>query len=150
MAIETHVTVQFATDLDAPPASEIVKWATLALETKMSRPCELTVRVVGDKEGRHLNEHWRMGDGPTNVLAFPMEGLELEPPLLGDVVICASVANSEAMRDGKENHTHWAHLVIHGTLHLLGYDHLTDSEAADMEAQECTLMRELGYRDPYL
>jgi probable rRNA maturation factor len=150
MALATHVTVQFATGLDTPPAREIVRWAKFALESKMSRPCEITVRIVGEEEGQHLNERWRNGAGPTNVLAFPMEGLDLELPLLGDVVICASVANREASRDGKNNHAHWAHLVIHGILHLLGYDHLSENDAADMEARECSLMNELGYPDPYL
>ncbi|MFT4561648.1 MAG: putative rRNA maturation factor [Gammaproteobacteria bacterium] len=150
MALAIHVTVQFSTDTDSPTAGEIIRWAKLALDTKSNRAGDTTVRVVGDDEAKYLNEKWRRSAGPTNVLAFPAQGLELEPPLLGDIVICASVANSEAQRDGKKNHAHWAHLVIHGTLHLLGYDHITDADAANMEEQECSLLRELGYPDPYI
>jgi probable rRNA maturation factor len=143
------VNVQIATDIEVPHTREIVKWAQLALRSH-TEAIEITVRVVGDAEGCELNERWRNGSGPTNVLAFPIDEIDVKPQLRGDVVICASVADAEAVRDGKPKDAHWAHLVVHGTLHLLGYDHLIDRDAKIMEAQECTLLEELGYPDPYL
>lgn len=145
-----RVNVQIATDRDEiPSVDKLAEWADSAL--RLSRgELEMTVRIVGLDEGRCLNEQWRRSTGATNVLAFPIEGLALRPGLLGDVVVCAPVANSEARRDGKTAHAHWAHLVIHGTLHLLGYDHLNAEDAAKMEAVERTLLGELGYPGPYL
>jgi probable rRNA maturation factor len=140
--------VQIATDDDTiPGADEIIRWADHALRLN-NREAEVTIRIVGLEEGRELNEQWRGGLGPTNVLAFEHESLDVQPRLLGDVVVCAPVANSEALDDGKSRLAHWAHLVIHGTLHLLGYDHHNDADAAKMEAVERTLLRELGYPDP--
>jgi probable rRNA maturation factor len=144
------VNVQIATDRDATPgADDIIEWADCALALG-PEAMEMTVRVVGLDEGRRLNERWRRGTGPTNVLAFPVEGLRVEPGLLGDVVVCAPVANAEARHGGKSVHAHWAHLVIHGTLHLLGHDHLDDADAQRMEEVERTLLQKLGYPDPYL
>ena len=142
------ICVQIATDDDETPgADDIVRWADSAL--RLHDPeAEITIRIVGFEEGRQLNEQWRRGSGPTNVLAFGHERVDVEPGLLGDVVVCAPVANSEALGDGKSRDAHWAHLVIHGTLHLLGYDHHNDADANKMEAAERTLLRELGYSDP--
>lgn len=145
-----RVNVQIVTDEDEAPGDDaLAEWARHALGVT-ARAAEMTVRVVGLEEGRELNEHWRQGSGATNVLSFPIQDLRVKPDLLGDVVICAPVANSEAERDGKDRCAHWAHLVIHGTLHLLGHDHDHDAEAKEMEALERTLLRELGYPDPYL
>jgi probable rRNA maturation factor len=148
-ATEQRVNVQIAVDDDDIPGSDdIVKWAAYALRLSGDE-AEITVRVVGLEEGRLLNERWRGASGATNVLAFPVEGLDVEPGLLGDVVVCAPVANSEVVTDAMAADAHWAHLVIHGTLHLMGYTHERDVDAVKMEAAERTLLHELGYPDPY-
>jgi probable rRNA maturation factor len=147
---DLRVNVQIATAHDDTPKSEkITEWAKLALQ-RCSSEAEVTIRVVGLEEGRQLNEQWRESSGATNVLAFPVDGLEVTPSLLGDVVVCASVANAEARQGGKSMDEHWAHLVIHGTLHLLGYDHLNEVDATEMEGLERSLLRDLSYPDPYL
>ena len=148
MTAEWRVNVQLATDDDnIPGANDIVKWADRALRLSAGE-AEVTVRVVGMEEGRRLNERWRRKSGATNVLAFPLAGPNLDPALLGDVIVCAPVANSEVLGNGKAVEAHWAHLVIHGTLHLMGYTHGNDVDATRMEAVERTLLTELGY--PYL
>ncbi|MFP6682768.1 MAG: rRNA maturation RNase YbeY [Gammaproteobacteria bacterium] len=145
-----RVNVQIATALDDTPEPEkITEWAKLALQ-RCSSETEVTIRVVGLEEGRQLNEQWRASSGATNVLAFPIDRLEVTPSLLGDVVVCASVANAEVRQGGKSMDEHWAHLVIHGTLHLLGYDHLNEIDATEMEGLERSLLRDLSYPDPYL
>ena len=146
--MSSKIYVQIATDDDETPGTdEIVRWAEHTLRLN-NQEAEVTVRVVGLEEGRQLNEQWRGGAGPTNVLAFEHESLDVQSRLLGDVVVCAPVANAEALDEGRGRHAHWAHLVIHGTLHLLGYDHDNDADAAKMDALERTLLRELGYPDP--
>jgi probable rRNA maturation factor len=145
-----RVNIQIATqNNEVPELGHIVKWAEHALQRHASE-AEMTVRVVDIDEGRRLNELWRKGTGATNVLAFPIDASEVAPQLLGDVVVCASLANAEAQRDGKSSNAHWAHLVIHGTLHLLGYDHVEEVGAAEMERVERTLLADLSYPDPYL
>ena len=112
---------------------------------------EVTVRLVDEAESRELNHTYRGKDKPTNVLSFPFEappGLEL--PLLGDLVICRQVVEAEAVEQGKPLMAHWAHMVVHGSLHLLGYDHIEDEEAEEMEQLERDIMQELGFADPYL
>ncbi|WP_323924963.1 rRNA maturation RNase YbeY [Aeromonas veronii] len=112
---------------------------------------EVTVRIVDEAESNELNLTYRGKDKPTNVLSFPFEappGLEL--PLLGDLVICRQVVEREAQEQGKPLMAHWAHMVVHGSLHLLGYDHIEDEEAEEMEALERDIMQELGFADPYL
>ncbi|HDC4322180.1 rRNA maturation RNase YbeY [Aeromonas hydrophila] len=112
---------------------------------------EMTVRIVDEAESNELNLTYRGKDKPTNVLSFPFEappGLEL--PLLGDLVICRQVVEREAAEQGKPLMAHWAHMVVHGSLHLLGYDHIEDDEAEEMEALERDIMQELGFADPYL
>lgn len=112
---------------------------------------EVTVRIVDEAESNELNLTYRGKDKPTNVLSFPFEappGLEL--PLLGDLVICRQVVEREAAEQGKPLMAHWAHMVVHGSLHLLGYDHIEDDEAEEMEALERDIMKELGFADPYL
>ncbi|MCL7461183.1 rRNA maturation RNase YbeY [Pseudomonas sp. NW5] len=135
---------------DLPDHAQLLAWCTLALRQR-SAPSELTIRIVDEDEGRELNRTWRGKDYATNVLSFPAdipEGL-LDIPLLGDLVICAPVVQREAAEQGKALTAHWAHLVIHGCLHLLGYDHLDDDEAEEMEGLERQLLAELGYPDPY-
>ncbi|WP_265422822.1 rRNA maturation RNase YbeY [Aeromonas salmonicida] len=112
---------------------------------------EVTVRIVDEAESRELNLTYRGKDKPTNVLSFPFEappGLEL--PLLGDLVICRQVVEQEAAEQNKPLEAHWAHMVVHGSLHLLGYDHIEDDEAEEMEQLERDIMQELGFADPYL
>lgn len=143
------ITVQIATDeANLPDASALERWAHHALGHECASG-ELTVRVVGQEEGRQLNSQWRGRDKATNVLAFPLDEPDFEPRLLGDIVICAPVANAECSDDQVAREAHWAHLTIHGVLHLLGYDHECDSDAAVMESRERTILAELGYPDPY-
>lgn len=145
------ITVQIATDdADVPTAVALERWASAVLDHE--RTCgELTLRIVGLDEGRQLNAQWRGRDKATNVLAFPLAEPDFEPRLLGDIVICAAVANAECepVTDARAREAHWAHLAIHGVLHLLGYDHEQDSEARVMESRERTILAELGYPDPY-
>ena len=115
------------------------------------RTCtELTLRVVDLAECAELNQTWRRRTGPTNVLSFPASGLEtVAPHFLGDIVICAPLVRHEAATQGKTIEAHWAHLVVHGTLHLLGFDHLKPVDARKMEGIEKRVLRTLGYPDPY-
>ena len=137
-----------ATDL--PSEAQLRRWCELALRQR-SADSELTIRLVDEAEGRELNHTWRHKDYATNVLSFPADVPDelLDIPLLGDLVICVPVVEREAREQGKTLEAHWAHLVIHGCLHLLGYDHLEDEEAEEMEALERELLAELGHPDPY-
>ncbi|HGJ5883864.1 rRNA maturation RNase YbeY [Arsenophonus sp.] len=111
---------------------------------------EITIRIVDIAENQYLNLTYRGKDKPTNVLSFPFEAPEnITLPLLGDLIICRQVVEKEAIEQQKNQDAHWAHMVIHGCLHLLGYDHLTDFEAAEMETIETEIMQKLGYPDPY-
>lgn len=142
--------LQVASARPLPAESDFRRWCELALRQR-SADSELTIRLVDEAEGRELNRTWRHKDYPTNVLSFPAdipEGL-LDIPLLGDLVICVPVVEREAAEQGKAPDAHWAHLVIHGCLHLLGYDHVEDAEAEEMESLERDLLAELGYPDPY-
>ncbi|XWT11182.1 rRNA maturation RNase YbeY [Stutzerimonas urumqiensis] len=142
--------LQRATDAAAPDDLAFRRWCELALRQR-SADSELTIRLVDEPEGRELNRTWRGKDYATNVLSFPAEVPDgiLDIPLLGDLVICVPVVQREAAEQGKSIEAHWAHLVIHGCLHLLGYDHLEDAEAEEMETLERHLLAELGHPDPY-
>ena len=142
--------LQIATDANAPSEPNFRLWCELALRQRTA-DSEMTIRLVDEEEGRELNHTWRHKDYATNVLSFPAEVPDefLDIPLLGDLVICVAVVEREAAEQGKELKAHWAHLVIHGCLHLLGYDHIDDEEAEEMEALERELLAELGYPDPY-
>ncbi|UUY10068.1 rRNA maturation RNase YbeY [Pseudomonas sp. J452] len=133
-----------------PSEEDFRRWCELALRQRTA-DSELTIRLVDEGEGRELNHTWRHKDYATNVLSFPADipdGL-LDIPLLGDLVICVPVVEREAREQSKTSEAHWAHLVIHGCLHLLGYDHIDDAEAEEMEALERELLAELGHPDPY-
>jgi probable rRNA maturation factor len=147
---EPHVTVQYAVAAQGVPGEQDIRaWAGLALQEADGRR-EVVVRIVDEAEITALNRQYRGKDGPTNVLSFPCEGFPgIDTQLLGDVVICAPVVAAEAVTQGKLPQSHWAHLVIHGVLHLLGYDHHTDTEAQRMESREVILLSGLGYDDPY-
>lgn len=135
---------------DLPAEAQLRRWCELALRQRQA-DSELTIRLVDEAEGRELNRTWRHKDYATNVLSFPADVPDelLDIPLLGDLVICVPVVEREAAEQGKEAAAHWAHLVIHGCLHLLGYDHIEDAEAEEMEELERQLLAELGYPDPY-
>lgn len=142
--------VQLASSGSVPATADLQRWCELALRQR-SGDAELTIRLVDEDEGRELNRTWRHKDYPTNVLSFPADVPDelLDIPLLGDLVICVPVVEREAAEQGKPLAAHWAHLVIHGCLHLLGYDHIDDAEAEEMEALERQLLAELGHPDPY-
>ena len=132
-----------------PPAAALVRWAEAALAGR-SEGARMTVRVVDEAEGATLNERYRGRSGPTNVLAFQFDAPELPSlRILGDVVVCAPVAAREAREHSKRLDAHWAHLVVHGTLHLLGYDHEEPRSAREMESIEREILGGLGYSDPY-
>ena len=117
---------------------------------RFNQDFELTIRVVDNAESQQLNHQYRGKDKPTNVLSFPFEvpeGIELN--LLGDLVICADVVSQEAQEQNKTLTAHWAHMVAHGCLHLLGYDHINDNEAVEMESLETEILAELGFSNPY-
>lgn len=142
--------LQVAVDADGiPDEAAIRRWVGAAL-TGRREEAQLTVRIVDEAEITELNRTYRGKDNTTNVLSFPFEsppGVEL--PLLGDIVICARVVADEARGQGKPLEAHWAHMVIHGTLHLLGYDHIEEAEAEQMEGLEIKLLAGLGYANPY-
>ena len=133
---------------DIPSPEQFEQWAAAALQPE-SIP-ELSIRVVAEGEGRELNLAYREKDYATNVLSFPFEapaGLPIE--YLGDLVICAPVVAREAREQGKSPESHWAHMVVHGVLHLQGYDHIEKAEAEQMETLEKHIMAQLGYANPY-
>jgi len=138
---------------DVPAEDDIHNWVESTLkqvESFKSNDAELTVRIVDEVEMRELNQQYRQKSGSTNVLSFPVDqDLPLEIPLLGDLVICAAVVEKEAREQDKSLQAHWAHMVIHGTLHLLGYDHIEDDQAAAMEQKEISILQELGFSNPY-
>ncbi|UTW06581.1 rRNA maturation RNase YbeY [Pseudomonas benzenivorans] len=143
--------LQIASQATALPSeAQFRRWCELALRQR-SADSELTIRLVDEAEGRELNHSYRHKDYATNVLSFPADVPDemLDIPLLGDLVICAPVVEREAGEQDKTLEAHWAHLVIHGCLHLLGYDHIDEAEAEEMEALERTLLAELGHPDPY-
>lgn len=134
-----------------PAPSSFRRWATAALAAaRHGEPAELSIRVVGAREGRSLNRRYRGTDRATNVLSFPVE----LPPgvvssLLGDLVVCAPVVAREAAEQRKAVPDHYAHMTVHGVLHLLGYDHVDEGDAVRMEALETRILASLGIADPY-
>ncbi|MFG6667983.1 rRNA maturation RNase YbeY [Halomonas sp. HNIBRBA4712] len=136
---------------DLPTLSQLTHWVGCVFsEHPEDSRHELTIRFVEESESQALNRDYRGKDKPTNVLSFPFEappGIEL--PLLGDLVICHAVVDAEAREQQKSLSDHYAHMVIHGTLHLMGYDHIDDDEAEQMEALERTLLARLDIADPY-
>ncbi|WP_394004453.1 rRNA maturation RNase YbeY [Luteimonas sp. WGS1318] len=152
--IHLDIAVGYATARKGvPAAASFRRWAAAALAGRI-RDADLAIRIVGEDEGRALNRHYRGKDYATNVLSFPAELPEGLPdgvrlPLLGDLVICAPVVAREAADQGKGLNAHYAHLTVHGVLHLLGWDHENTPEAEAMEQLEREILAELGVDDPY-
>lgn len=133
-----------------PSETEIQTWVDAALGAVGLDTGELTVRIVDEQEGRSLNHQYRGKDYATNVLSFPFEAMPgIDIPLLGDLVICAPVVAREAAEQNKPLKHHWAHLCVHGTLHLLGFDHIEEADADEMESLEIAILGQLGIDDPY-
>lgn len=138
------ISVQFAsTHHNSPSKQQFAKWAKAALNVDT----EVAIRIVDEQEGRELNSMYRGKDYATNVLTFP---LTEEPHLMGDIIICAPVVESEAQFQQKSLEAHYAHLTVHGILHLHGYDHEMEAQAELMESLEISILAKLGYANPYL
>lgn len=148
----SHVRIDLQNDDDLPGVPDIQhleRWVSASLQQDYS-DLEQTIRVVDGLESQHLNHTYRDINQPTNVLSFNADENEyLEYDLLGDLVICAPLVEREAREQGKSSLAHWAHMVVHGMLHLQGYDHLTDAEASEMEALEIEILQSLGHTNPY-
>ena len=150
-----HVDVELASDDDSVPAADdIAAWVNRAI-VAVGRESELevSVRVVDEIEMQALNSEFRAQNKPTNVLSFPagdISGLPSEAGIpLGDIVICAAVVADEALQQGKSLNDHWAHMMVHGTLHLLGFDHDNDANADEMEGLEIQILNDYGIANPY-
>ena len=148
---------QASTAGSVPEESEIQSWvAETVRELRVGSDCEVSIRIVDEEEGRDLNKRYRDIDKATNVLSFPADNgtlAELAPDipcLLGDIVICGPIVEREAAAQQKPPAAHWAHMLVHGTLHLLGHDHKDEAQAAQMEAIETRILERRGVRDPYI
>ena len=174
--MELTLDIQLATRAqDLPRSKQLRAWVAAAIARGSAEPraiTELTIRIVGEREGAVLNQRFRGRDGATNVLSFPFEAPELPAravdraqdadlfndddelalqfeAMIGDLVICAPVVQREALEQGKPPAAHWAHMVVHGVLHLLGHDHIASDEAERMETLETDILRGLGFPPPY-
>ncbi|WP_233269138.1 rRNA maturation RNase YbeY [Paraglaciecola sp. L1A13] len=143
--------LQIASDApNLPLADDVQSWLEAVFTQQNIPENEVTVRIVDVLESQALNLAYRGKDKPTNVLSFPFEapaGISMN--LLGDLIICASVVSQEANDQNKALHHHWAHMVVHGTLHLLGFDHIKDDEAQEMEDLEVEILKQFSIDDPY-
>ena len=150
MSIELDLQIAVENEQGLPTEQDIQLWLDKTIPP-FQENAELTVRIVDTKESHQLNHEYRGKDKPTNVLSFPFEappGIELD--LLGDLIICRQVVEKEAEEQNKPLLAHWAHMVVHGSLHLLGYDHIEDDEAEEMESLETEIMQAMGFEDPYI
>lgn len=132
-----------------PDEQQFSRWLQAAL-AELGRDAEVVIRVVDEVESAELNQQFRAKTGATNVLSFPVDlpdGVNID--LLGDLVVCAPVVEREAQQQQKAAHDHWAHMVVHGALHLLGYDHIDETEAEVMEAKEIAILATLKINNPY-
>ncbi|TDO98777.1 rRNA maturation RNase YbeY [Marinomonas balearica] len=147
--LDLQVATQESTGL--PTLKEFELWAESALPKDSDTCYEMTIRLVDEEESQTLNNEYRGKNKPTNVLSFPFEVPEgVELPLLGDLVICRQVVEQEAQEQKKDLNHHWCHMVVHGVLHLRGYDHIKEDEAEEMEALEVQILASLNIPDPYL
>jgi len=150
MSIELDLQLAVEDENGLPSFEDVQRWLSNTVE-KFQPQAEVTVRIVDEEESHQLNHEYRGKDKPTNVLSFPFEappGIEID--LLGDLIICRQVVEREAKEQGKPLMAHWAHMVVHGSLHLLGYDHIEDDEAEEMESLETEIMQSMGFEDPYI
>ena len=145
------VDVQYAVDnAMLPTENDFQTWAA-QIASSGDQPQEVSLRIVNELEMKELNNRYRNKDCPTNVLSFPAElHDEVDIPFIGDVIICAPVVDEEAAKQGKSVMSHWAHMTVHGILHLQGFDHINDTDAAEMEQNEITILNNLGYNNPYI
>ena len=147
-----HLELQRRVRAWSPRRADLVRWARAALGRR-ALGAELGVRMVSSAESRRLNARYRGRDRPTNVLSFPPPalpaGAQRGARALGDLVICPRVLRGEARAQAKTLEAHWAHLVVHGTLHLIGYDHRRAADARRMERREIAVLRRLGFANPY-
>lgn len=152
--MELFVDRQIALDSSQAPSLEQMElWISKALEKAVFKQesIELTVRVVSKDESQQLNYQYRQKNKPTNVLSFPFDApSEIDCDLLGDLVICESIVIEEAKKQSKSAAAHWAHMIVHGTLHLIGFDHVNSSEADIMEALEVSILKDLNIDNPYI
>ena len=149
LELELDIQVACAPHPGLPSKQQLHHWASTALSGHRNH-AELSIRLVDEQESQSLNRDYRDKDKPTNVLSFPADlPPELQLPLLGDLVICRQVVEREAAEQSKAASDHWAHMVIHGTLHLLGFDHIDDGDAEEMESLETALLQQLNISNPY-
>lgn len=151
---EPLIDLQCAPGIEVPAGASVPAWIAAALaRLPAHRQGEISLRLVGVDESQAISKQFRHRDAPTNVLAFPAEALPGLPThagaALGDLVVCAPVMQAEAAAQGKTPVAHFAHLVVHGTLHLLGLDHQTEAQALHMEGLETEILQDLGFPDPY-
>lgn len=133
-----------------PDAGLLESWISAALRSQRLEEAEVSLYIVDEEESQELNAQYRGKDKPTNVLSFPADiPEEVGLPLLGDLVVCAPVVEREASEQSKSLEAHWAHMLVHGCLHLLGFDHVLDDEAEAMEALETEIITGLGFPAPY-
>ena len=154
------IEIQRAVDADCPLDADFTHWVAAALSTQETVDNALTLRIVDRDEITALNRDYRDKNKATNVLSFPTEPIDIPglPPeaqaelaaQLGDIAICAEIVAAEAAEQGKPIDAHWAHMTIHGVLHLLGHDHIETSDAEAMEALEIKLLADFGYSNPYI
>lgn len=153
---EYEVDIQYGSGLEVfegqPDQHQIMYWAENFLKLVRPNGAELSVRIVDETEMQALNFQYRKKNKSTNVLSFPAHlpmGLSLPVPLLGDIVICASVVAAEAQEQNKSLAAHWAHMLLHGILHLVGYDHIDNGDAEQMERKEIEMLACMGFANPY-
>jgi probable rRNA maturation factor len=133
-----------------PSQEKCEAWLASVLQNQKLSDAEVSLYIVDEEESQQINLQYRGKDYPTNVLSFPADiPEEVGVPLLGDLVLCAPVVEREAKEQQKENDAHWAHMLVHGCLHLLGYDHIEDDEANRMEELETRILQQLGFPPPY-
>jgi probable rRNA maturation factor len=151
VARRLRLELQYAVEASGLPSRKRFRtWALAALGEQADRPVGVVIRIVGEAESRAINGRYRGKDAATNVLSFPFEAPPgIESHHLGDLVICAPVVEKEALQQSKEVIDHWAHMVVHGILHLRGYDHQSEPEARRMESLEKHILETLGIADPY-
>lgn len=151
MSRKVNIEVQYAVKGEHLPSKEqIENWALAALEGDSEVHAEIAVRLVGESESARLNQQYRSKVGPTNILSFPMDNPPgVDSGILGDLVICIPVVEREAREQSKDDLAHWAHMVVHGVMHLQGHDHQKEHEARSMESREAEIMKTLGFANPY-